>query len=757
MLNTISIRNISTATALLLGSTLTLAQQQLEEVVVTAQKRVESLQAVPISVNVISGDLIRDSGMQNMEDLAVLVPNLNISDTPGWNTVLIRGLGSGGGTASFEQSVGMYIDGIYAARAPQFQTPFLDIERVEVLRGPQGVLFGKNSIAGAISVITAKPTEEFEAAVTSGYELKYGGYEFEGLVSGALTDELDGRLVARTAEGGPYLENQTANEDVPQSDTGVVRGILGWDPTETTHLMLKVEQSDYTENGSNFQISDRDYSAPLPPFPRSVVTVLVLDGMEVGGEDFELNNDSFQNEIERLKQDATNYTWQASQAMGEFETMYLGGFSEYTRKQYQDADFSVVDFLVLNTKEEYQQISHELRITSPSGEELTYMAGLYYLDRELKRPYNRLDVNAPVIRSSLSQMYKEDSDTWSAFTQATWNFSAAWRATLGVRYSGEEKKASSSQSINEYGSDSQPLQDPLALDTLESVFNSVNFEIQDSRSENNVDPTFNLQWDVTDSAMAYFSWANASKGGGFNESDRSGQNFEFDPESAENYELGLKSDLLDGAARINLAVFNTDFDDLQVSSFTGTSFRTGNAASATSRGVELESMLLLNENWMLGANGAYLDATYNEYIGPCSADENEWGAECVATDGVSQDLSGEHLALAPEWSTTLFAEFTRPLTGRLVFRARADAVYQDDIKFEPTPDSYLMEQANWKYNVLVAVEAADETWTVAIAGFNLSDERTSNFGGPQAAVPGSYFANTSQPLRVELSATYRFF
>jgi outer membrane receptor protein involved in Fe transport len=257
--------------------------------------------------------------------------------------------------------------------------------------------------------------------------------------------------------------------------------------------------------------------------------------------------------------------------------------------------------------------------------------------------------------------------------------------------------------------------------------------------------------------MAYFTWATASKGGGFNESDRSGQNFEFDGESAENYEIGLKSDFLDGAARLNLAAFNTDFDDLQVSAFTGTSFKTGNAASATSRGVELESMLLLNENWMVGANGAYLDATYNEFQGGCSADENEWGAQCVATEGASQDLSGEQLALAPQWSTTLYATYTRSLTGGLVFRARADAIFQDEIKFEPYPDQYLTEDAGWKYNLLIALDAADESWTVALAGFNLSNATTSNFGGPQAGNPGTYFANTSQPLRIELSATYRFF
>ncbi|MEZ5503727.1 MAG: TonB-dependent receptor, partial [Halioglobus sp.] len=175
-----------------------------------------------------------------------------------------------------------------------------------------------------------------------------------------------------------------------------------------------------------------------------------------------------------------------------------------------------------------------------------------------------------------------------------------------------------------------------------------------------------------------------------------------------------------------------------------------------SRGVEIESMYSLSENWLLGANGAYLDATYNDFESGCPANQNEWNAQCVSDSGFIQDLSGERLPLAPEWSTTIFAEFTGSLADKLVMKARADAVYQDDIKFEPTPDSYLTQDAFWTYNLRVALEPKDESWTLALAGMNLSNKRTSNFGGPSLGLPGTYFANTSQPLRIQLSAVYRF-
>ncbi|MEZ5573824.1 MAG: TonB-dependent receptor [Halioglobus sp.] len=601
--------------ALLMLGTAPLHAAQLEEVVVTAQKRVESLQDVPISVNAISGEMIRNNGMQNMEDLAVMVPNLNVSDSPGVNYIVIRVSGVAP-VPSHLSSRSALIDGIYAARAAMFQAPFLDLERVEVLRGPQGVLFGKNSIAGAVSVITAKPTEEFEAEISSTYEFEYQGTEFTGLVSGPVTDSLYGRLVAKTAEGGAYVDNRTTNDTYPRTNADVVRGIVVWEATESTSVMLKVESSDYKEKGTSYQISARDYAAPLPPGPGGFLAEALLTGMEQGGEDFTLNDKNFQNDVNRLRQNSSNYTWEVSQGVGEFDLTYLGSYSEYSRKGFADMDNSVVDFLKWNTREDFEQYTHELRITSPSGEKLDYVAGLFYVDRQLKLPDNPLDVNAPVIRSTGTIDYKEDSTSWSAFAQGTWSFTDTVRATLGLRYSSESKDAQAAQVIYQYESD-QPLTDPLALAILKDEFGSVNYSNKGNRGENNLDPTFNVQWDFSGSAMAYFTWARASKSGGFNSSDRSGTNFEYGDENAENVEVGLKSDFLEGAARLNLAVFHTQYDDLQVSSFNGTSFEVGNAGKATSQGVELDALYAVSSEWTLGTNLAYLDATYDEFDSSC--------------------------------------------------------------------------------------------------------------------------------------------
>ncbi|MBT4523250.1 MAG: TonB-dependent receptor [Halieaceae bacterium] len=729
---------------------------ELEEVIVTAQKRAQSMQDVPISLNAVTGESIRNKGMQNMEDLAVGVPNLNISDSPGVNYIVIRGLGSGAGTISFEQSVGMYVDGIYAGRAALFQAPFLDIERVEVLRGAQGVLFGKNSIAGAVSVITARPSDTFEAEVSGRYEFEDEGFEVSGFASGPLSDGLYGRIVLKSSESGPYVDNEFIDDAYPVDEADVMRGTLVWDASDATSVMFKAETSRYEEEGTTYQISHRDYATPLPPFPGSILVSTLLSGMEAGGEDFKLNSKSFLNEMNTLKQDASNYTLEVSHALGEFELTYLGGYSKYTRKEFKDMDFSAPEFLKWRNKEVYEQTSHELRITSPLTGKLNYVAGLFYFDRELKLPETPLDLNAPIIASSHALGYREETESWSAFAQGTWSFSDTLRATLGVRYSSEDKDARASHAIYEYESSSRLLENPLALSILQEQFGSVNYQNEASRHESDLDPTFNLQWDFSDAAMLYFTWAKASKAGGFNSSDRTGSNFEYEDESAENLEIGLKSDLLEGVARVNLAVFYTEFSDLQVSSFNGSSFEVGNAAQATSQGFELELTYLLGERWTLGANAAHLDATYDQFESACPPNPNQWRGSCAVNDGVFQDMSGESLEFAPEWSGNIFADFQVPIGDNLVLSARVDAVYQDEIHVHSNLDEHLVQDPFWKYNMRVAVASADERWLIAVSGLNLGDEKTMNFGGQSLGLPGVYFSNYESPRRIELSVSYRF-
>ncbi|MEM9256791.1 MAG: TonB-dependent receptor [Pseudomonadota bacterium] len=753
--NTAHLTAATGLTALLLVGTQVQAAPALEEVVVTAQKRSESLQDVPISVSAVSGDTITQNAIQNMEDLAVLVPNLNISDTPGTNYISMRGLGSGAGTSSFEQSVGLYIDGIYAGRAALFQSPFLDIERVEVLRGPQGVLFGKNSIAGAVSVHTARPTQEFDASLSASYELEFDGYDVWGFVSGPLGDNVAARLTAKTGQSGPYVDNQIRREEQPENDIDVIRAALTWDSSDTTSLWLKLEYAELKETGTTFQIMDRDADAPLPAPPFGALAADLFAQMVAGGEDFRLNQNSYLNELSTLDQTSSNVTLELNQQLGEFELTYLGGYAEYDRDSFQDSDFTLVEFVGNTTIEDYSQYSHELRLISPTGDKLDYIAGLSFFSRDLKMPPAAVDFNAPVIASSGLLDYTEDTTSWSAYLQGTWRFSETLRAAAGLRFVTEDKEAAGSQIINEYRS-SAPQTNPLVLAVLDEELGLVNYSSSGKRSETHLDPMANLQWDATDNAMLYAAWAQGSKGGGFNSSDRSGQNFNYGDETAQTFEVGLKSELLHGSARLNLALFYTDFDDLQVTSFTGTGFAVGNAAAATSRGVELESLYNLSEHWMVGLNAAYLDATYDSYDATCPNNENQWRGTCLTTNGEFQDMSGENLRFAPEWSGDAFINYETPVLDGHILSGRVNAIYQDWFRTTANLDDYTVQDDTWTFNVRLALESQEGRWQVALAGLNITDEQTMNFADLPPGLPGLYFSNYRPLRRIELSATYRF-
>ena len=199
----------------------------LEEVVVTATKRLESLQDVPISVNAVSAEKMAEAGIDRIENLAPYVPNLSMAENGIGTAIYIRGIGSGI-NAGFEQSAGMYVDGVYYGRPQLSRAPFLDLERVEVVRGPQPILFGKNSIAGAISMITAKPTDEFEASISMLYEPDAEEMEGTAVVSGPLTDSLSGRLAVRYRETDGFLENIYLDDGEANREESTFRGTLQW-------------------------------------------------------------------------------------------------------------------------------------------------------------------------------------------------------------------------------------------------------------------------------------------------------------------------------------------------------------------------------------------------------------------------------------------------------------------------------------------------------------------------------------------------
>ena len=747
--------------------------QELETITVTSQKRVENIQDVPISIQALSGADLAATGAVDFETLSDALINVDISTVPGIKKISIRGLGSGSGNPAFEQSVGLYIDGIYASRVDLFAEPFMDIERLEVLKGPQGVLFGKNSIAGALAIISAKPSDTFEGSISGNYEFEHDSYQVTGVLTGPLTDNLSARIAVRQASRGAYMENAGTGPDAGEDDNTTIRGSLLWEASDNTEVYLKVEHSDVKETGSPFEIFADYTPGSLPSIlntlPQGIVPELEITeglyhGSIAGGEDFILDSISHSNVDQGVDQQSDNVTLQVTHNIGEHELVYIGAYASFDKATKLDSDFSAVAGVATADDRDFNQTSHELRIVSPKGETFEYIAGLYYLDREFN---TNLLTDAfgyhPFLQVTGRGIYAEESTSKAVFAQGTWNISEKFRVSAGVRYSEDDKDAKNAEERYEYQT-TTPLAglNPFKYAVLESLFGPGDWSYTDSISEDSFDPSVNAQWDINDDTMAYINLTKATKSGGFDASEslNNPSVFAYKPEEATGFELGMKMDLLDGRGRLNVAIFKTDFDDLQVSSFvpsagaTG-SFVTTNAGKAISQGVEMDGLFAVSDNLTVGANVGYLSSEYDEFFTACAANAIEAATlNCVMIDGVLQkDLSGFQTNNAPKWTGSVFAEYSTTI-GEMNAGVRLDANYKDETSIDPSQDSNLIVDSYTKVNVNFTLES--DNWSVGLGVFNLTDEQPITFGGQAFAIPGAYWVNRGRGREVKATFTYWF-
>ncbi|MEH6581893.1 MAG: TonB-dependent receptor [Halioglobus sp.] len=783
----------------------TMAQLMLEEVVVTAQKREQSLQDVPIAVAAMSGEKVNDVGIVNLEELTLYIPNVSITSGAASPNLFIRGVGSGT-NAGFEQSVGMYIDGIYSGRAQLASVPLtLDLARVEVLKGPQGILFGKNTIGGAINITSARPDHEFEAYVEALYAPEDGEQLYTGVINGGITDNLAGRLAVRYEGMDGWWDNETLNVEGPDKDNLFVRASLLWDATDNIEVLAKYENGDFDVANLPSVIYQSDQPINFEneePFP-------ILSDRDRGALDLasttETDTDVF----------ALTVNWDLA-----FATLTsVTGYAGYETVRDQDSDNAATAAVHRHLEEEYDQFSQELRLVSPGGETLDWIVGGYYQSSELSisRTNTALDfallgpvgVNALVILDDIGppSVYDQESSSWALFAQGTWNVADTVRIGLGIRYNEEEKdldkisenrgilgaRAGTSLPSADTIVQARPRDNALIGDLRSHSFTNL------SRDEDAVTWSGNIQWDATDNSMLYASVSTGFKGGGFDEAYssegptvRTGDLFtgepdggvietgvdssilEFDEETVIAYELGAKMTLADGAATLNVAVFRMEYEDLQVSSLVGDVFQVSNAGEAISQGVEVDGRWLLAEGFTLGGSVAFLDATYDSFDGatctvPQATDPlNNPG--CISpTTGENltapltplnpggQDLAGETLLFAPEWSYNINAEWIIPLTGSMELRTNADVNYSDKFYSALDLDPSTKHDANTRVNARIALASVDDTWSVALIGKNLTDEETRvwNNDVPTSA-SNSYFGVPERPRSFALQARYRF-
>ena len=675
----------------------------LEEVVVTAQKRVEDAQDIPISVQAFSSSAIDKLGANNLSDLSEAAPSLDIGGlgkgSQQW--MGMRGVTDFARNVGIDARMGVYIDEVFQGRSYSADVPLLGLESVELLRGPQGTLFGKNTETGAISLNTRKPTEDFEAEVGA----EYGRYEmgkFTGYINGALTDTLFASASGSYQEGDGYYDNIFLNKDVGDWDTTAGRVQLRWLPSDMFDIRLS---GDYTEKHSDQPLAT---NADLQPYKTQQNFVTTDDSKNWGTA---LTADVFLD---------GDYTFTSISAFrhNEFETL-------------ADDDYTPAELVWVNFNEDSDQYSQEFRLASPVEEKYDWVGGVYYFYNDLSSARNvalgetlianlspALAPFAGAISGFTEVPNKLTVETWAAYVHGNYRFTPDIELTAGIRYTNEGKD------LDRWSQISYP-NDPAVAAGLEAatgqpftqapgfLLGAINYDqFSDDRNDDDWSPTVGLNYFLEEEIMLYVKYARGNKSGGWNADFMTDglEYFSYEPESVDSFEAGIKSTLLDDSLRLNASYYYSEYDDFQVfqtvfNSTDNPSVQLTNAGAVTNQGVELESVWIPMDRLQFTLNAAWLDTEYDKFV-------NQDGS----------DFSGNELPFSPEWKIYAGGQYIQPVGsfGDLTFNvayAYTDDQYTDPSNVEPfVLDSYGL------WNARATLTPASEAWEVSLWGKNLGDE-----------------------------------
>ena len=733
-----------------------MAQQAtaLEEVIVTAQKREQGLSEVPISISVVGEEFIAARNLISIADVAQFVPNVTITEQVlGFSVISIRGF-SGGANRGFEQSVGRYVDGIYSGRTASNSSDLNDIQRVEILRGPQGTLFGNNTIAGALNIIT-KPagTDEYEGDI----QLTGGSDSYRsinGSVSGPMTDTLAFRVSLGHREQDGFLRNLAdslgqAGRYMGDVEKDVWRVKLDWHPSEALSLKFASSGENAQSNmgyGSESFLGRAEDDIQIALGPISADAIPVYESL-IPGIEFEIDDGKVAHDEDTdFELTSRMHSLTVDYDFGNHQLKSLSAVGSYDDDQLFDADFSPVDLLARKSTEAYDQFSQELQWLSQFADNFTSVVGLFWLDTQLDID-SELDADfggfgLPVSAIDIKH-FEQDYTSAALYGQATWIVTPKWSLTAGLRYSREEKQARIQHSYADcvFIVPVAPEDCGTALGTGES------YSIDAAIDDRNTSPMFTLGYEIDESWHSYLRIADGYKSGGFSAEDfyQGDDNNQFSPEEATTYEAGVKGSFLAGAAWLSAAIFYTDFDDLQVSIFNGSGFSVSNAAQATSQGAEIDANWLLSDALTLTGSLGYIDASYDKYPdAPCTVDQLDvQGPDC------SQDLSGKKLARAPQWNASGSLSYRRPWLDSYEWTANLDLIYSDRYFADIDLDANTQQDAYTMFNARIALGTIGGGWQVGLRGTNLTDENvmtgtvdlpfTRGAYGARILPPRSYF------------------
>lgn len=777
----------------------------LEEIVVTARKRVESAQDVPVAVTAISAQEIADRDLTSLERIAAATPQLAIgrNATGSGAQLTLRGIGSNSLSIGTEQSIAVIVDGVYYGQGRTINEGFFDLGGVEILKGPQSLFFGKNATAGVISITTADPTDHFTASSKTSYEFNAGKLREELILSGPISDTLGFRLAGRVGKDFGYLfdnradtvtyvttdrpsttvnNGQTTHTATAYKDNGprekevLLRGTLEWEASDRLTARLTANYGYNRTIGTwNYAVfaCEGGFSHVNPAIPCERDFAIYTNNMpaDIGAE------------TQFARDDGKNFNRYTSWGVTGTIDYELGDLTLTSVTNYQwnrnvwslDLDYQSVSSPGLNIwgteNSEYDAFSEELRLLSDYDGPLNFLLGGYY--QTSTRGFVQNVVFAGVENSAAPEgkryvAYAKDSGTdgktLSAYGQAMWEMVPdTLEATAGVRYIHETK-------------DSYFVQ-PYAHPIFNGTRYAVNDPLYADQTFTNWSPEATLTWKPTSDVTVYGAYKTAYKSGGFSNSSIQSpvtplDFFLFEPEKAKGFEVGVKTELLDRQLRFNVTAYNYEFTNLQVTYLDSAalSYNSINAGTARTKGVEMEFAYAPDalRGFQLNGSANYNRARYGDALAPCYGGQslaNGCIPNLLSVGTPGQNLKGLPTSDAPDWTATLGARYEGPLGNGLMIGMSADARYSGDY-LTSAFGSPLSRQGEYvMLDAGLRVGAENEAWEVALLGKNLTNHfvatgvtdgsGTGTGTGTNAAVSADQVGFIAMPRTVTLQVTLR--
>lgn len=675
-------------------------ERLLEELVVTAQKRKQNLQDVAVGVSLLSGEAMAEAQLRNADELSTLIPTLNVqaSSGPSTSSFNIRGIGTQSFSSAIEPSVSTMLDGVVMGNSGMSFVDLVDIERVEVLRGPQGTLYGKNASGGVIHIITRDPTPELSATVKAA-AIGQDEYRLGATISAPITQQLGFRLTGSVVDDGGFSKNYYNGKMVNNEESYTLRGKLLWQPTDDLELLWS---SDYSER-------DCDCTAlslrAIMASPEQEAALQEQLPVVPSKKNQDVNNDygTF------TEVSASGHSLTLNWGVGDYQVTSITAYRDWDNQGMVDLDIRPSNPLALSFPSEpeiqLEQVSQELRLASTPDDWGSFVVGAFYFDQQSDSGdttttalFEELGV-PPTTRVTQTQV---DNRNLALFGEVNISLHSAWQLTLGGRYTEDD--------LSYYTS---------AVGTDNLIFGPEG-EAESTVKSDDFSPKVALQWDVSEAAMLYGSYVVGYKGPAFDTS-LVADGMAVRPEKSDAWEVGLKSSWFENRLILNVALFYAQYDDFQAQTTVDEDpndllpgeFVLVNAGEVSTEGVEIEFLSRPTDNWALSGGLAYINGTIDEYpMGNCS-DGQKFRGECPL--GV-RDLSGGQLPYTPKWKFTLSSSYTLALNRYPVdVVLGADLRTQDEVLYDLSQDEY-----NWQdpYTVVDArVTLAGRQHPYSVTGF----------------------------------------